>query len=496
MKIITTKTVSMALLGVLVTACDGKDGRDGVDGADGMDAPVMMDTGSGYDGSAAEAAGLAPLAGGRTAEDIAVATLANSNALTGVASGTPLNIPTAGSDFATAPPSVGADVPVTYFGPAPSSVNPNLIGPYQLLKAGNLDLAASPNTTITLPLYEGRLESGGTNDGASLWYVVTDTSDKENAAALGLNFSAKLRFTDLPDGMLSQTVRRGYYDADGLLVFASGAVDFTPERVVSPGSSDSSGTNNLLASLTFAPGAVGSAGDSDDGLYSPLVQISNAGGHIYNAPMVSFNTSAEQLAPYCDGISAEEEASARALLHDKVVAICPGAAGEPGSVTLALTNGFSFGRPVLYISTDASAEIAASLEGAIYTPALAAIPVGRDDSLFSGVERIFGFTNGPTNDFDEVNPQRQGFNSAIRGEGGPLNVLGGIPTIATDYSPLWDLNLGEWTQAAVDLGYRSRMTEEFAILGMAERGFITGPGGSAYGSTGIIINCPIVHRLL
>ena len=91
---------------------------------------------------------------------------------------------------------------------------------------------------------------------------------------------------------------------------------------------------------------------------------------------------------------------------------------------------------------------------------------------------------------------RQGFNSAIRGEGGPLNVLGGIPTIATDYSPLWDLNLGEWTQEAIDRGYRSRMTEEFQILGFVERGFMTGPGGTPYGSSGIIINCPIVSRLL
>jgi hypothetical protein len=112
------------------------------------------------------------------------------------------------------------------------------------------------------------------------------------------------------------------------------------------------------------------------------------------------------------------------------------------------------------------------------------------------VERIFAFTNGPTNDFGEVNPQRQGFNSAIVGQGGPLNVLGGIPTVATDYSPLWDLNIGEWTQEAIDNGYRSRLTGEFDILGMVVRGFVTGPGGGSYGSSGVIINCPIVHRFL
>jgi hypothetical protein len=398
------------------------------------------------------------------------------------------------------PASVGADVPITYFGPAPTSVNRNLIGPLQLLTAGTLDLYPDP-ATITLPLYEGILSRpGAAHDGEKIWYVVTDTSDEQNAAALGLNFSAKLNFSDAPPAMstmLMQTaVRHAFYDSAGTLVYSGGSVDFSPEQVVTPGSTDVNGTSNLLDSLSFQPGSVGSDGTSSDGFYSPLVQIANAGGHIYNAPMVSFATQAGDLEPYCDGISADEEEEARTILHDKVVSICPGKDGELGTVTLALTPGFSFGRPVLYLSTDASAGIAASLEGATFSPALANVAVGRDDSLFSAVERIFGFTNGPTNDFSEVNPQRQGFNSAIVGQGGPLNVLGGIPTVATDYSPLWDLNLGEWTQEAIDNGYRSRMTEEFAILGMVARGFVTGPGGAPYGSTGIIINCPIVHRFL
>ena len=119
--------------------------------------------------------------------------------------------------------------------------------------------------------------------------------------------------------------------------------------------------------------------------------------------------------------------------------------------------------------------------------------MGRDDGAFSAVERIFVFANGP---MGAENPQRQGLNSAVAGEGSPLNVLGGIPTIATDYSPLWDMNLGAWTQEAIDNGYTSRLTEEFAILGFVERGWITGPGGVPYGSIGIIVNCPIVFRFL
>src|ERR671917_384537 len=56
-----------------------------------------------------------------------------------------------------APPSIGADVPLTYFAPAPSTDNPGLIGPLQLLRSGPIDLDEG---TITLPLYEGVLRRG------------------------------------------------------------------------------------------------------------------------------------------------------------------------------------------------------------------------------------------------------------------------------------------------------------------------------------------------
>ncbi len=68
--------------------------------------------------------------------------------------------------------------------------------------------------------------------------------------------------------------------------------------------------------------------------------------------------------------------------------------------------------------------------------------------------------------------------------------------MATDYSPLWDLNLGVWTQDSIEKGYRSRLLQEFQILDFAEKGFITGPNGGKFGSTGFIVNCPIVWRFL
>ena len=369
-----------------------------------------------------------------------------------------------------APPSIGADVPLTYFGPSPSSVKPELVGPVQLLKAGKLDVDAA---TITLPLYQGKMA-----DGRLVWYILTDTTDKQNADALGLNFSAKLEYAD----QSSKAVRHATQDKDGILTFAQGTVDFSLALSVVPGD-----LPKAFPPKSFQPGA---EGDSD---YSPLVRIDNAGGHIYNAPIVAFDVDAAAIS-FCNGSPDYNK------VHDKVVKICPAdpARGPgPAVVTLKLNPGFSFSKPILYLSMDANDPMVAAIEGITLAPGLKQIGVGRDDSAFSAVERIFGFSNGPTNPSGtEVNPQRQGLTSALLKQGGPLNVLGGIPTVATDYSPLWDLNLGEWTQDAISKGYRSRLTEEFAILGFVAKGWITGPSGTKFGSTGVIINCPIVHRFL
>ena len=369
----------------------------------------------------------------------------------------------ADADVQPAPPSIGADVPLTYFGPAPSTVNPNLVGPKQLLNSGKVD---TDKGTITLPLYRGKL-----GDGRNVWYVLTDTDDKGNADALGLNYSAKLTYS-----AVGRAARNAVLGKDGLLTFRSGTVDFSPEVKVVPGTGP-----NTFPPTTFEPGAVGDAN------YTPLIKVINAGNHIYNAPIVSFGTSADDLSKFC---TATPDFS---LVHDKVVNICPSENGNGGTVTLKLTSGFSFAKPVLYLSLDASDALPAAMESVTLAPALKDITVGGDDSAFSSIERLFAVTNGPTG---KGNPQRQGFNSALSNEGSPLNVLGGIPTVATDYSPLWDLNVATWTKDAVDKNYRSRVIEEFQILGLAEQGFLTKPDGTPFGSSGFIVNCPIVWRFL
>ena len=89
----------------------------------------------------------------------------------------------------------------------------------------------------------------------------------------------------------------------------------------------------------------------------------------------------------------------------------------------------------------------------------------------------------------------QGLSADLADGARPNNVLGGIPTIALDYSPAWDAQLFTWTPEAIDRGFRGQVREEFQILTFVQDGLITGPGGKPFGSSGFSINCPIVQRL-
>jgi hypothetical protein len=366
--------------------------------------------------------------------------------------------PGPGCDLFPAPASTGAAVGLPYFGPSPSTVNPSLVGPVKLLNAGTVD---DINGTVTLPLYKGTLK--GTKK--TVWYILTDVSDQGIANELGLNFSAKLGFAE-------NAARTGTIDGNGNILFDKGTVDFGPQRNIVPGP-----TGQEFPPKSFAPGEIG---DKD---YSPFVTITNAGNVVYNAPMIAYNVDASEI----DFPNGNVDYS---KVHDAVAAIDT----VNMTVTLNLVNGFSFGRPVWYISMDASIPLAAAIEHNTYAPLMASLLLGHDDSAFSPIERIFIATNGPEAGSCN-NPLRQGLSADLADGFRPNNVLGGIPTIALDYSPAWDANLYEWTQDAINNGYRGQLREEFQILTFVQDGLLTGPGGAAFGSAGFSINCPIVQRL-
>jgi len=363
--------------------------------------------------------------------------------------------PGPGCNLFPAPPSVGTTVNLSYFGPSPSTVNQSLVGPVQLLKTGPVDTTKG---TITIPLYLGHLK-----DGRNVWYVLTDVDDANVAAELGLNFSAKMTF-------MSNAARTANLDQNGDLVFDKGTVDFSPVRSITPGP-----VGQEFPPTAAKPGAIG---DKD---YSPFVQIVNAGGVIYNAPIVAFNVNANDISFPNGNVDYSK-------VHDQVLAIDP----VNMTVTINLINGFSFGKPVWYMSMDTSIPLGAAIEHNTFAPLMAALHLGGDDTFSSPIERIFISTNGA---HDCANPQRQGLSADLADGFRPNNVVGGIPTNALDYSPAWDAQLFEWTQDAISKGFRGQVREEFQILTFAQDGLITGPGGGKFGSSGFSINCTIVQRL-
>lgn len=393
---------------------------------------------------------------------IAVALVGVAPALSRAADG-PLALPRAsdgpGCNVFPAKPSVGASVGLSYFGPSPSTTNPSLVGPVQLLKSGKVD---AQNGTITLPLYMGYV--AGTS--IPVWYILTDVSDSNVAAELGLNFSTKLQYTAI-------AARHANFGAGNVLLFDNngGAVDFSPHNVVTPGSPEA------FPPSSAQPGSVGDSG------YSPYVVVDNQGGVIYNAPVVAFGSSASEI----DFPNGNPDYT---KVHDEVLAIDT----KKMTVTLALVNGFSFGRPIWYLSMDANDPTAAAIEHATYAPLMAKLKTGGDDSFDSPVERLFVTING-AGAGDCNNPQRQGLDASIVDGFRPNNVFGGIPTLALDYSPAWNVQFMMWTQDAVDKGYRGQTREEFQILTYVKDGLITGPNGTRFGDSHLVVNCPPVMRL-
>jgi hypothetical protein len=299
--------------------------------------------------------------------------------------------------------------------------------------------------TVTLPLHTATVGSD------HVYYVIFDTSSGSRAKQLGVNRSQKLA-----NAAGSAATQRAWKDAAGNVHF-EGTVDFTPDHVVS-------------APNGFPPD-VAEPGSVADASYSPLVEW--ADGTVDNAPQIARDANG-------DGNLSPDE------LHDKVVSIDL----ANHTVTLLETAGFQGGKPVHYVSTDSSVGLAAALEGSTLVSRLNNAPGLDNDSTKSSRASLGAFVNGQTG---VGNPNRQGFESAVRGEGSPLNVLRWRPNQGR-YSPLWDVHIGLWSAAAVAAGRNTRQTSYNAIRGLAKKHTVTNPDGSPFSAAGIIVDCPIISQ--
>ena len=349
--------------------------------------------------------------------------------------------------------------------------------------------------TVRLPLYKG------TSHGHAVWFVITEASDIGLAHNSGLNYAPKLANIGIGCSDCVQTVTQINPTADqnkfgpAVLDFP-GEPDFSLTRTLVPGP-------NGFPPASFSPGAIAGPG------YSPFVRIAGS-SVVYNAPIVASGDG-----PF-DVVHHTNTADRVLGIH---IARPPFPSGQflESWVDLLLVKGFDAGQPILYLSTDAGNPLAAVLERSVYVPALANAPFnGGDDFVGSARERLFGFINGQTG---ANNPQSQGFQhlfldghasedasagnttmiNALRNGGDLLNVFGDFPTLkdprhAQAYSPLWDAQLGQWTQKAIDEGFDKRQIDENVVFNLAATrpDLLTGPGGAPYGSVGIDINCAVI----
>ncbi len=358
-----------------------------------------------------------------------------------------------------APASIYQDQRTIVAQPSPSEVKPEFLGPVLLMKSAHVDLEKG---TATLPLRKGKLK-----DGRPVWFIITDATDENLANLHGVNYSPKMAYA-----LTGAATRHATIEKDGSFTFNAGSVDFKPVLSITPGPAGA-----VFPPKAFQPGAVG------DAAYTPMVYIDNSSKSvILNAPVVSMASEAE-LNTMCDGNADHSK------VHDKVVAICP----RDETVTLKLTLGYTFDKPIQYLSTEANNPLVATLENAIYAPALQDLPFALEDaSPGESAERIVVVVNGPTG---KDNPHRQGLVSALSGEGGPLNVLGGIPTINLDYSPMWRIFPLVWTDEAIQKGYRYRITSALQAAEMDTRGFLKSLDGGPFRAVGFVVNCPVVYRI-
>jgi hypothetical protein len=292
-------------------------------------------------------------------------------------------------------------------------------------------------TEVTLPIFEG------SRSGRTVWHVITESSNKEDAARRKITYAPKLANAKDTNAVEKAEI------VDGKIVF-KGTVSFAAKHNVVPGPTG-------FPPQKAEPGAIG------DALYTPLIELPD--GTVLNAPHIKNNTGE----------------------HDRLVSIDL----KKHQATFRMTNGFFEGKVVHYVSFNASDPGVAALEAVNLTPKLASTPTKGVNAPGSALIGIIPFANGQTG---KTNPNRQGLSSALLGDGDPLNIVQEIPAgpRALDYSPMWDAFLSVWTQKAIDEGINTVQKDFNKVAELAKQGYVTGPGGAPWGAVGIVINCPII----
>jgi len=250
------------------------------------------------------------------------------------------------------------------------------------------DLRDPTLANATLPLYEGVGP-----DGSPTYFIITEATSIALAEQYGAIVSPKLIYGNRAN---AAAAAQRVDVIDGKIHF-KGDVDFSPERIVTPGSP------NPFPPAFVQPGAVG------DAEYSSLVVLPS--GEVINAQIVA-NASG---------------------VHDRI------------------NDGWEGGDQFYYhLVTDATDPVPAAIELGVYAPRMANLPTFGNSALEPETV-LLGFSpniNGLTTAFDGVTDNnRQGLGSTIvDNDLDPVNIFPFDPdnTIeeGNNYSPMWDAHLG------------------------------------------------------
>lgn len=293
------------------------------------------------------------------------------------------------------------------------------------------------NHTVTLPLHRG------IEEGRTVWFVITDVSDARIARKLGVNYAPSLA------KLGAAAIQKGTKNEDGTFTF-DGAPSFEATRT-------------YVASAAGFPPSSATPGSTADPQYSPFVTLTNSmAGVVFNAPVIARGDEPSDVTAHSD-------------TEDRVVAIDV----KKMTVTLILSRGFFNGKPVYYLSPDASDPVAASVERATYASSLAKassegeIPIGvvldgpQTGDAPQGLEYLALRT-----------PLGADASFADAAEiGSPFNVLSGAPDLVhpyadNAYSPLWNVMV-------VGTPQRQRLTSYAQVVPLAK-------------AAGFVVNCPVV----
>lgn len=333
------------------------------------------------------------------------------------------------------------------------------------------------NGFARVPVYRGL------HNGTRVWFVLMDASDSTIAAARGLNFAPRLVNADrtCPACVQDVTVTGGATPgAAGSVVNFEGRIDFSPQRVLTPGPTG-------FPPLVAQPGAMGMTG------YSDLVRV---GSVVYNAPMIATGNGPFNVTSHTN-------------THDRVVAMDTVA----GTVDLLMVRAFAGGRDIMYFTFGASDATAATIERSAFVPVMSQIPFANDDqNPESSRVALWTFINGKAGASQPIE-QRQGLNHVIidganardasssvvrdslRNGGDARNVLGTFPTfddptLRRQYVPIWDVFVTMWNPDFVAQGKNFAQTDGNVVRQLAVFGVLTNPGGRMLNSAGFIVNCP------